>query len=159
MWQKWMKGMAWGEGGVEYFWISKLEKQMFRLRAQCFLCSIKCGAVPDKLLLCVKAAPVPHADLLMPQGEHLVHGRNSRTSKTFIVLAHFDGLQPLRHRLEHSAVTATGTRQADRHSARDNIFRIIFIGTFFFWQFCVFDVDQTGLNLTMDLPRIDQSQQ
>lgn len=62
---------------------------------------------------------MPYVHLLMPQGKHLLHGRDPGASKAFAVLAHFDGLQPLRHRPEHGAVTAAGAGQADGHAARN----------------------------------------
>lgn len=95
---------------------------MFKLRAQYFLCvTTKCGLVPDKSAQCGRAAPVPCVHLLMPQGEHLLHGRDPSASKAFVVLAHFDGLQPLGHRLEHGAVTAAGAGQADGHAVRNKV--------------------------------------
>lgn len=61
---------------------------------------------------------MPYVYLLMPQGEHLLHGRDPRAAEAFAVLAHFDGVQPLGHGPEHGAVAAAGARQADGHSAR-----------------------------------------
>lgn len=61
----------------------------------------------------------------MPQGEHLLHGRDPCASEAFAVLAHFDGLQPLRHRPEHDAVTAAGAGQADGHTAEQQ--RVLWI--------------------------------
>lgn len=61
----------------------------------------------------------PHSnvsDVFMPQSEHLLHGRYPGTSEALVVLAHFDGLQPLGHRPEHGAVTAAGAGQADGHA-------------------------------------------
>lgn len=55
-------------------------------------------------------------DVFMPQGEHLLHGRDPSAGEAFVVLAHFDGLQPLGHRPEHGAVTAAGAGQADGHA-------------------------------------------
>lgn len=95
---------------------------MFKLNSQCFLCvAIECRLMPHKSERRGSAAPVPCANLLIPQGEHLLHGRDPSASKAFIVLAHFDGLQPLRHRSEHVAVTAAGARQADGHSVWNNV--------------------------------------
>ena len=95
---------------------------MFKLRAQYFLCvTTKCGAVPDKSVPCGSAAPVPCVHLLMPQGEHLLHGCDPGASEALVVLAHFDGLQPLGHRSEHGAVTAAGAGQTDGHAARNSI--------------------------------------
>lgn len=84
---------------------------MVKLRAQYSLCvTTKCGPVPDKSEL----APVPSCvHLLVPQGEHLLHACDPGASEAFVVLVHFDGLQPLRHRPEHGAVTAAGAGQAD----------------------------------------------
>lgn len=62
---------------------------------------------------------MPCVHLLVPQGEHLLHGRDPGASKAFAVLVHLDGLQPLGHRSEHGAVTAAGTGQADGNSVRD----------------------------------------
>lgn len=62
------------------------------------------------------AAPVPYVHLLMPQSEHLLHGHDPSASKAFIVLAHLDGLQPLRHRSERCTITAASAGQADGHS-------------------------------------------
>lgn len=95
---------------------------MFKLNSQYFLCvAIKCRLMPHKSERCGSAAPVPCANLLIPQGEHLLHGRDPSASKAFIVLAHFDGLQPLRHWPEHVAVTAAGAGQADGHSVWNNV--------------------------------------
>ena len=63
---------------------------------------------------------MPCVHLLMPQCEHLLHGRDPRTSKAFVVLVHLDGLQPLGHRPEGGAVTAAGAGQADGHAVKNN---------------------------------------
>lgn len=68
-----------------------------------------------------RAATVSRVHLLVPQGEHLLHGRDARAGEAVAVLAHLDGLQPLGHRPEHGAVTAAGARQADGHSAGGNV--------------------------------------
>lgn len=59
------------------------------------------------------AAPVPCVHLLMPQADHLLHGRDPRAGEALAVLAHSDGLQPFGHRPEHGAVAAAGAGQAD----------------------------------------------
>lgn len=64
---------------------------------------------------------MPCVHLLMPQGEHLLHGRDPSAGEAIAVLVHFDGLQPLGHRPEHSAVTAAGAGQADGHAAGNNV--------------------------------------
>lgn len=71
-----------------------------------------------------RAAPVPCVHLLMSQGEHLLHGRDPCTSEALVVLTHFDGLQPLGHRPEHGAVTATGAGQADGHTVTRNMYLV-----------------------------------
>lgn len=78
---------------------------------------------------CGKAAPVPCVDLLMPHGEHLLHGCDSSAGEAIVVLAHFDGLQPLWHRLEHGTIPATCAGQADGHTAgkKQKIIIIMFI--------------------------------
>lgn len=68
-----------------------------------------------------RAAPVPCVHLLVSQGDHLLHGRDPGTGEAFVVLTHFDGLQPLGHRPEHGAVTATGAGQADGYTVRSNM--------------------------------------
>lgn len=55
----------------------------------------------------------------MPQGEHLLHGGDPGASEAFLVLVHFDGLQPLGHRPEHGAITAAAAGQADGDAARN----------------------------------------
>lgn len=82
---------------------------------------LKSSLLPHKSARRGSAAPVPCAHLLVPQGEHLLHGDDPSASKAFVVLAHFDGLQPLRHRSEHGAVTAAGAGQADGHSVGNNV--------------------------------------
>lgn len=63
------------------------------LRALYFLCvGINYSLMPHKSLQCGSAALVPCVHLLMPQREHLLHGRDPGASKAFIVLAHLDGL-------------------------------------------------------------------
>lgn len=111
--------MAWAEAewGISAFtnWITNVQ-------AQYFLCvTTKCGPAPDESAQWGRAAPVPCVHLLMPQGEHLLHGRDPSASKAFVVLAHFDGLQPLGHRSEHGALTAAGAGQADGHAARNTV--------------------------------------
>lgn len=54
--------------------------------------------------------------LLVPQGEHLLHGGDPRAGEALAVLAHPDGLQPLGHRPERGAVAAAGAGQADGDS-------------------------------------------
>ena len=56
-------------------------------------------------------------DLLMPHGQHLLHGCDSCPGEALAVLAHLDGLQPFRHRPEHGAVAAAGARQSDGDTA------------------------------------------
>lgn len=63
-----------------------------------------------------RAAPVPRVHLLVPQGEHLLHGGDPGAGEALAVLAHPDGLQPLGHRPEHGAVAAAGAGQADGDS-------------------------------------------
>lgn len=63
---------------------------------------------------------MPCVHLLMPQGDHLLHGRDPSTGEAFAVLAHSDGFQPFRHRAEHGAVTAAGAGQADGNSEEQN---------------------------------------
>lgn len=72
----------------------------------------------------IRAAHVPCVHLLVSQGEHLLHGRNPCTSKAFVVLTHSDGLQPLGHRPEHGAVTATGAGQADGNAVTNNMYLV-----------------------------------
>lgn len=62
------------------------------------------------------AAPVPCVHLLMPQAEHLLHGRDPGAGEALAVLAHSDGLQPFGHRPEHGAVAAAGAGQPDGDS-------------------------------------------
>lgn len=101
---------------------SQIEKQMFKLRPQYCLCvTTKHGRVPNKSAQDGQATFVPCVYLLMPQGEHLLHGHDPCASEAFVVLAHFDGLQPLRHRPEHGAITAAGTGQADGHTVRNKV--------------------------------------
>lgn len=52
----------------------------------------------------------------MPQGEHLLHGRDPGAGKALAVLAHSDGLQPFGHRPEHGTIAAAGAGQADGDS-------------------------------------------
>lgn len=59
---------------------------------------------------------MPHVHLLMPQGQHLLHGGDPGAGEALAVLAHPDGLQPLGHRPEHGAVAAAGAGQADGDS-------------------------------------------
>lgn len=54
--------------------------------------------------------------LLMPQGEHLLHGRDPGAGEALAVLAHSDGLQPFGHRPEHGTIAAAGAGQADGDS-------------------------------------------
>lgn len=56
---------------------------------------------------------MPCVHLLMPQAEHLLHGRDPGAGEALAVLAHPDGLQPFGHRPEHGAVAAAGAGQAD----------------------------------------------
>lgn len=62
------------------------------------------------------AAPVPCVHLLMPQAQHLLHGRDPGAGEALAVLAHSDGLQPFEHRPERGAVGAAGAGQADGDS-------------------------------------------
>lgn len=62
------------------------------------------------------AAPVPCVHLLVPQGEHLLHGGDAGAGEALAVLAHSDGLQPFGHRVEHGAIAAAGAGQADGDS-------------------------------------------
>lgn len=59
-------------------------------------------------------------NLLIPQGEHLLHGGDPGAGEALVVLAHFDGVQPLWHRPKHGAVTAAGAGQADGHAVGDS---------------------------------------
>lgn len=76
-----------------------------------------------KSVQCGSSAPVPCVceNLLIPQGEHLLHGGDPGAGKALAVLAHFDGIQPLRHRPKHGAVTAAGAGQANGHPAGDSV--------------------------------------
>lgn len=65
----------------------------------------------------MEAAPAPCVHLLVPQSEHLLHGRYPGAGEAVVVLAHPDGLQPLGHRPEHGAVAAAGAGQPDGHAA------------------------------------------
>lgn len=81
-------------------------------RREC--CTInQCSVASSALVLCVY--------LLIPQGEHLLHGGDPSAGEAFIILAHFDGLQPLRHRPEHGAITAAGAGQANGYPGRNNV--------------------------------------
>ncbi len=114
--------MTWGRGWVEYFCIHKRDNKCSSWELNTFSVLLQNAAwCQIKSAQCGRAAPVPCVHLLMPQGEHLLHGRDSSASKAFVVLAHFDGLQPLGHRPEHGAVTAAGAGQADGYAARDNV--------------------------------------
>lgn len=115
LWQKRMRRMTWAE--AEYFFFHKLDNTCSSLELNTFSVLLQNMAWCQINLHCVgRAAPVPCVHLLMAQGEHLLHGRDPSASKAFVVLAHFDGLQPLGHRPEHGAVTAAGAGQADGHS-------------------------------------------
>lgn len=56
---------------------------------------------------------MPCVHLLMPQAEHLLHGRDPGAGEALAVLAHSDGLQPFGHRPEDGALAAAGAGQAD----------------------------------------------
>lgn len=68
-----------------------------------------------------EAAPVPCVHLLMSQSEHLLHGRYPSASEAFLVLAHFDGFQPLGYRPEHGTVAAAGAGQPDGDAVRNKM--------------------------------------
>lgn len=91
---------------------------MFKLRAKYSLCvTAKRGLLSDTTVQPGRAAPVPFVHLLMPQSEHLLHGCYPGAGEALVVLAHFDGFQPLGHRPEHGAVPAAGAGQADGNPA------------------------------------------
>lgn len=92
------------------------------------------------------AAPVPYVHLLIPQGEHLLHGRDPGASEALVVLAHFDGVQPLRHRSEHGAVTAAGAGQANGHTASNSIYLD--------YSWCLHKKEQVLLSVSRDVYQI-----
>lgn len=71
--------------------------------------------IKSVLMWCTKSEIISH--LLILHLQDLVHGDDPSAVEVVTVLAHLDGLQPLRHRPEGGTIRATGAGQADGYTA------------------------------------------
>lgn len=78
------------------------------------------------LLWCAKSEIMSH--LLILHLQDMVHGDDPSAGEVLAVLAHLDGLQPLRHRSEGGTVWTAGAGQTDGYTAsKEKLIQMIMI--------------------------------